>query len=540
MKSTISTILAALLISGCTSLSTSTDRVTASRSQATTGVPYSLPMLQYEVKITRSLTQCYEPDADGKPTTTPHVLFSVKVEATPHHVPGETYLMDFRQLAGFTKITSLTVQNHEATGTLHTLNASAEDRSGQIIAAGVRTAIGVASLIAGIPPVTLPASLNQQMMVVCRPEAQRLLTAVAERGADLRTATTRLEGLTEQVNRLTEQARLNTLSEAGKQELTTLIEQQRQASRAVTSAQTRLEREQQKVTSIVQVRWPREFSDMDENVALDEPGRERLVALLERVPLVDGPNGLANSCGTDENNQPTVLAGCLNARLEVALLLDQLVSPGTAQSTVAGEANGVVDPDADEAPGGVFIRPPVRGRLIACQLRPQTPCSESSPLVLLRSDNASIPQLGQLRFLPFRNEMFQNNALSLTLRTDGSIERFEYKETSARGETAATTAAGVVGQLQGLAQAIRTGNQQEEAAAVAELTAERSAALATLQFEIDRLTRQAQLQQLQQPPAVTELATVQAETQQVAARVALLQALLAERKAAAELAALPQ
>jgi len=514
------------------------DRSTGAHSTlAVTGAPYSLPMLQYEVRVTRTLTQCFEPDAAGQPTTTPHVLFSAKVEATPKYVAGEVYLIDYRALSGFTKITSLAFANHETTGTLHTFNASAEDRSGQIIQSGVRTLTGIASLIAGIPPVAPVAGQEaDRAMLACAPNTQPLVAAVADRTADLKTATTTLERVTERVNLLTEQARLNSISDAGRQELTGpggLLEQQRAGARAVTSAQSRLERALQAVSHTVQIRWPRAFHEATENISLEDPGLGRLADLVRTIAYAPGPNGDENECGTTPGAAPAVIRTCLRTKLNVGLRLEQL-GPVTAPTVLTENDPAVVNPATQAR--GIFIRPPVRGRLMACQLVEEAECSDRSNQVLLRTDDAVVPQLGQLRFLPFENEMFQNNAISLTLRTDGSIERLEYKEVSARGETLASTADSSVGQLRTLAQGLREARSAGEAAAVAELTAERSAALATLQFEIDRITREAQLNNLSNPPSMSQLSSVQAETALVNARVALLQALLAERTATTALA----
>jgi len=538
MKGSVALGLVCLACAGCTSLSTSTDRITADRTQATTGVPYSLPMLQYEVTVTRSLTQCFEPGADGKPTATPHVIFSAKVEAVPKNVPGETYLMDYRALAGYTKITSLAIENYES-GTLHSINASAEDRSGQIIEGAVKTAVSIAMMAGGIPPVAAAGDVPLTavpMMLVCAPGTQQLLDAVADRTADLRTANTTLEGLTERINLLTEQARLNTISEAGKLELTGpggLIEQQRAAARVVATAQTRLSRAQDAVTSTTRLRWPRTLNTSAQDVPLEGDELGRLARLVTRASLVAGENATENECGTDQD-AASVVAQCVGSKLEVGLALESLSPAGGV--TVATAEQGVVDPAGTTPARGIFIRPPVRGRLIACQLGRESVCTDQSRRVLLRTDDAVVPQFGQLRFLPFRNEMFQNNALSVSLRADGSVEKLEYRETSSRGERLATTASGVAGQLQGLAQAIRANDQTQETAAAAAVVAERNEALAALQSEVQRRTVEAQLALLNQPPQTSQLATVQAETAQVNARVALLQALLAERTATNALA----
>ena len=543
MKKTAAALTSLLLATACTtSLSTQTDATTSGQDMATIGVPYSLPLLQYEIKVTRALAQCKQVASDGSRTEEDLVRFSVKVEATPRYIAGETFLIDYRELSGPSKITSFALANHEDTGTLRSINVSAEDRTAQIIANITNTAVGVASLVNGIPlpgandaptSATPPDPLDGKMLA-CTDEAVELLDDVASRTRDLKKATEELKALNDRIKVLVE---LTTgLSEAQKDELNGpdgLIARQRRKAAEVGRAQTALTSAQTKLASIVTFSWPNEPSQKGRLVALDDAGQARVSSLLTLVDRMDTDYGRNNQCDHVEVFQ------CVESRMGVAIELEPLFSGRSRQTDASEETN------PQTASAGLFVRPPNMGRLIACHLDENTyvpldggqntwledqECEETDRTVL-QTDATPVPQLGTLRFFPFENGTFQNNTLSVLLREDGSIEKFEYKETSASGETGTGALNNTVSQIGALATAIRNDREADETAATAAIQAARDEELAVLQFEIDRLTRQRQLEELNTPPQVSELSSIQAETAQAEARAQLLEALLREQEA---------
>jgi hypothetical protein len=546
-----------LTLCGCTSLQTSTAPHTGDTRLAVQGIPYNLPILQYELKITRTLTQCFEPKSDGTPSDNPKVVFAVAIEAVPHYVSGERYMIDYRSLAGFTKITSFSLESHASSGTLKSINATAEDRSAQIISAGIRTGIGIASLAMGIPRVESFSEQEQEQtqkvqVLGCKPAAgsipstQALLDAVREATGKLKAESDLLEGTTRKVQQLTEQARLNQLDESGKKRLQEEIELQRARARAVTAAEATLKRSKDKISSTHHVRWPQRFEIRNASFALSEDavGQLRLPQLLELATRPASRGEQVDLCEAEQGeNNEAAIRRCLGAQLGVDVLLAPVIEirqggPITTRPSNLStqEAAGPWAVDPANSGKGLFVRPPEPGRLLACRRVANATCNQSSSTLLLRTDDAVVPQLGQLIFLPFDNGMFQNNALSLALRTDGSIEKFEYRETSARGEAVANTATDAVSQIQGLVTAIRQGREAEASAEAAAILSQRTEALAALQFEIDRRARETELAALSHTPDVSGLAALQTQTAESNARTALLRALLAERDAEAALA----
>ena len=125
---------------GCTtSLGLTADIRTESKTRAIAGVSYSLPMLQYELSIVRTLVQCERPkikngsiqykidansqpitDANGNkvPETYDEIAFTISATAKETQIPAETYLIDHTSLAAETKTSSISIEFHEETGSL--------------------------------------------------------------------------------------------------------------------------------------------------------------------------------------------------------------------------------------------------------------------------------------------------------------------------------------------------------------------------------------------------------------------------------------
>jgi hypothetical protein len=131
------------------------------------------------------------------------------------------------------------------------------------------------------------------------------------------------------------------------------------------------------------------------------------------------------------------------------------------------------------------------------------PCSDGDREPLHRSDWITAPQLGQLRFIPFTNGPFQNNALSLTLAEDGTITKMQYAEKSAILAGALASASSAASAIQAYekqrdadraqaltaARAEATYQRGEVTYQRSEVTAARTEEIAAIQFEIDKNTK---------------------------------------------------
>ncbi|MCJ7421371.1 hypothetical protein [Sphingomicrobium astaxanthinifaciens] len=530
MRKTVLLLSAAslALTSGCaTSLHTERDYRFTDEA-AVLGVPYHLPMLQYEVTLTTTLASCEGLTKDGKPDGNPNVRLLSKVEATPHHVPGETYLLDYRQLSNWAKTSSFELTDHEKTGTLATLNASAEDRSAQIFGSVVETVIGMAALGAGIPKVETTAANGEKEVknvpvLECSEYAKKALAALREQtetvetlGGKLKVVTAQIEKLNNHSGALAETEKTNLLKAGG------LLDQQKHLTTALKAARATLLQQQRDLGIVRTIRWPSKFSrENKESFSMDEQSRARLAKLVAIKEIPETTRTTQVECKAEETG-----VECLTRGTGITLSIDPLTTQ--AVRSVASRRRDQQDQEASNrwaydparAQAGLFVRPPGRGQLVARRTGDGTE--------LLRGKVQAVPQLGQLRLLPFSNGRLENNALTLELRTDGAIKSIKYEDKAAAGEVAAKAAADAVGQFGALAQALRDDREADAAAALAQIEADRDAELAALQFEIDRETKEQALLQLKAGPEVSPTAAYEAQTAAAEARTVLLNALVAE------------
>lgn len=153
--------LAALLAGGCTTqIATRPDLTMTAPNGAMIGIPYNLPMLQYKIDVTRTLSACpsrvmmpAEQEAANRQElfVDPTLAFAIKVVAAPRYVRGETYIVDYRPLSSMLKQTSFEMTTFAGTGNLKTINVSADDKSGDVLKAAAQIGLSVAALAGGGP-----------------------------------------------------------------------------------------------------------------------------------------------------------------------------------------------------------------------------------------------------------------------------------------------------------------------------------------------------------------------------------------------------
>lgn len=534
MRTCFIAVVTSCLLSGCTSLSSRED-LRPAEGAALTGVPYSLPMLQYELALTRSLAQCVDP-VSGKP----HVKFTLTVEATPRYPAGETYVIDYRDLAGWTKITALTVEFQENSNILKSVNASAEDRSAAIIGNAVKSSLGIASLIGGIPLPSGAPLINGHPapatgMLVCAEDrkdasgkiikgAQSKLDAVTLAADDVKNKTAALKALTAAVDALS--ARQSALSDADRADLTKKLREQQAAIKALAKSNEALAEVRSAISYTFKTAWPRSFKEEDKAFPAEGPGLAKLAALVTWTTADGSPNAVDNRC----DNQAQA-GECISRKLDAFAMLWPNNEDGRAEADGPTARNSPTVQVAKARVGGLLVRPPVHGRLIVCAAS-DIGCTEDSEKLVFRGDDVAIPQLGSLRFLPFRNEMFQNNALTLAVTATGQLAKVEYKNSKAQGEELSSTVLGAVNDLRGFMDARVAHRVAEEKSARDELAAERADELAAIQFEIDKAKKLKEEIDAKSPAADnSSIVSLQAQTAEINARVALLQAQLAERQA---------
>lgn len=160
-------LLLVIASAGCTHLAVSPDRVVGDdKDQAISGVPYALPMLQYEMKVSRTLTACAESvdlpaGDDGKPGQyrTDGAQLALAITATGALIPGERYRVDYSKLDSAFKTTNFAIEYQTGSEILKSVNVSVEDHTGEVIANSVKAGLAAASVLAGPPGVATAAAL---------------------------------------------------------------------------------------------------------------------------------------------------------------------------------------------------------------------------------------------------------------------------------------------------------------------------------------------------------------------------------------------
>ncbi len=164
--------MASLLLGGCgASLQSRVDSMVEARpgrAEPLVGATYSLPMLAYELKITRSLAACPGPVAltvgnDDKPMVfdavwTGEIDAPVLVQATPRSLPGERFRYDPGKLKAISKTTAFKMTYHPGGDRLAGINATLDDQTGAILGDVAKAGLAVASVALG--PATGGASLS--------------------------------------------------------------------------------------------------------------------------------------------------------------------------------------------------------------------------------------------------------------------------------------------------------------------------------------------------------------------------------------------
>jgi hypothetical protein len=499
----------AISAGGCTtSLSTEPDVYrTATPTSALKGIPYSLPMQQYDVTVTRTLTACPEgipaPAATAADPATKRkdLTFSVVAEATPLIVAGEHYLIDYSALSNMMKTTSFAIEHYEKSRTLKSINVSADDKTDEVLKAVAKTALSIAS-IASPPNVVFGESapptrtLTTTPKVMCTEEAEKLLATSKAAKSDLETKTGLLTDTTAEISKL---ALLGAVSDAQKDRLFGLMQEQRLRSDAVDAARKALAKALEDLTITHKQRWPLAFNETRAESPLSDPMKVKLaMKLLEvRNTIVDPNKPVQDKC---EGTEADVLE-CVVPKLATYLRLEPIdgaTAPCDPAKPLVGcsiSRTGYEARDA-AADAGIFVRPPIDGRLVIC--KETEGCDSQSEAAILRGDAMPIPQLGQLRFLPFKNEIFENNQLALHLRENGMIEKFEYQNKSA-AQRAALAASDIGSQIEKYYDERRAEEKQAAKDARELLAATRAEEAAVIQQQITLLTKEKELDSLKNP-----------------------------------------
>lgn len=470
-----------VVLAGCTSLDAV--RVTADTKELpAAGAPYSLPFTQYEITVTRRLKACVD---DKK---NPALVVATTATAAPVQLPDPVrqYVIDFDSLQSAFKKTNLTVDYHP-NGGIKSINAAAEDRTGQAILS-VAKAVGTIAVVA--------AGAGGVRASACEKDIATLVdTTIPGLESDIKTQTAEVTELTADVDRLTAMA--TAMGKAwGKTEqkaMGTAIGKLITAKRALAAKNESLQSALKGVTHVVKVKWP---ANGDERIS--PPGT---VASL--------PVELIAKWGTPDDEARLIREA--DARFEI-VAGTQIGNPTYCTPACPGDASA-----------GLKYRMPSRGTLVVHWQR-TTPTGKQTQEKESVWEGM-IPQLGPVFTLPLKSVPFSNRKLVATFDEAGLPTSLGVESVAATAETAASTFESLVAQ----AASVRAQLKPSE---LDELKAQTELLKARKELE----TAQKALQPTAQDPTAQAIAAFQADTALKQAEQANLEATraLAEARAASQ------
>lgn len=374
-------MLAVSALSGCVgTLDTLPNRQFTAADGALRGISYALPKARYAVTLTRTLAECPVGLVDNNPTA---LKFSVSAVATPTMVAGESYTIDYEKLPGWLRTANFEIK-HYPNGTLKSLGAGAEDKTGEVINSVAKTAFSLASVF-GLSSGDAPLTATPPAQIVrCTVEAEKAVTAARTVERDLKQITARLSGYEKEGERLRAAGAARLIDAAGRQRFLTLLDDINLAEAEI----ERLKREQgdlaKKLGVVDEIDWNGGVTAPDYNrpYPLSPAQRAKLTKLLlVAAPDADYPTDEAEakrqSLMTACYNAAADIDNCLNQQLALrsGLYLEEDLPECGADGAHALECRSqVADTDTayraardSEPDGGIFVRGPQVGRVLFCR-----------------------------------------------------------------------------------------------------------------------------------------------------------------------------
>lgn len=480
----------ALSVGACTT-DLDVTKVAAGNQPPASSWTYFLPFEQFDLTATRTFTGC---DAA---TGNPKLSLAVAGTASVQPDPDQFYSIDPFSLASPTKIWDLKISWFTTSGTpspatapakssgasalggtaaagtqttqpaaapteswmLHSINASAEDRTAQTITAALTSIGTLATTIAAHGTGAAAAPICGANGTVNDPALSTALAAKKGLDAAVQAANDRVASATQRLNLMTSlssaggsrlDAATITLLAGGTEAVTKAVTAQKKAAQNAAANQAKL-------TATYQFTWPRNGELTNGVQQIKVPGGKEAVFKLLHVAL------------TPKDADQDLLA---SLRMELVQQPAKFV-PGAAQALE-----------------GIRYRAPVGGHLIVCMTPPPAEgkgietadgalACDRAPVTgdYVQDDSSrpiwsgATPQLGQIMALPYHNGPFQNNLMAATFNPDGSLASAEYGAKTATAETIASTLSDSSKALSSGIKGVVTGPTTYEQAQVAAYTA---------------------------------------------------------------------
>ncbi len=488
------TVLLVLMLAGCnTHLRV---KYASNSGNAERGHIYYLPRTEVAIELERELRNCEVSESQIDLEITLRATLTARILPDRNHA----YVIDYMTTKKGMKSTNYTVENYP-NGTLKSINASIDDRTGVVLQNTIR---GMLQLAGGFTSLTgTEAAAQTQPQELCKSEINILLEERKALDKNLNAWPTERQRLEETVAQRTKtletkRAELDEAKAGGKtggaldeyeKAVETAAANKSQAEAALNKAKaeaaskkTRRDRLRARLTVTTKVHFIPE-EDSNKPIPGSESARDQWFDSTGLQSYCSNERGLVrNDC--DEENTLNAL------RAYAAVYVPSGHSDGNGSKIQCQ-----TEPEGGDGGGdlckGVIYRQPATGLLLACS-RKECLRSDGKLQVLsenlIASQDVVIPQLGVPAFLPLSNSAFQNNNLQATFAENGVLTKVTYSS-NARAEAAAGAFEGSASDVASFLDARREAEKEKRGKAAAELLAEkeRVAAQLALEQEIKKL-----------------------------------------------------
>lgn len=382
-----------VLASGCTTM-IKVEPITNTASTAV-GVVYFLPMVEYEIALTRQLTRCDSPNE----TTVPEPQVGIKFTAvlTTRYVqdPSKAFQIQYDALSGPTKTTNVAIELYD-NGTLKSINAEAKDETRQILANVVSglSSFALATAGKGLAPLGAPGDKGVRKPELCHLAIRNALETIGK-VEDL------ISGL--------EVAIVGLKSD---------IQDNQKFPAKLKDLRIRLDVAEKELAGLGKQRKSVLDKLVDQQVYLLRPTISR-----QTLPLAPS-DGLLRKWFTQE----AVTEGIVVAAASASAAVEAGAAPNAIAQPV-GTVSCPADDNSVKSCKPIYYRQPAEGIVRICR---STSCYDASgnprpDIYMLHVAATTVPQLGVLSTLSFKNGPFEDNSLKLIFRPSGSLEKLEAK-----------------------------------------------------------------------------------------------------------------
>lgn len=365
------------------------------------GAPYFLTFTQFDIVVTRRVASCW----DDAGVAQLKIAVETKASGREARDPERHYVIDFAKLQSIFKSTDMSVEYYD-TGGIKSVNAAAEDRSGEVISSLASSAVKIAVGTVGVGGAANGA---------CKQAVADAVKDVEKFEIEVMQKTKAVDVATVELDRLTSMAAVMGESWSVKERRlhANQISQLSQAKADLTSVQESLAEKLKEISLVSKVRWPK--------------SGEVFNSQTEGKPLVEGlTSEQINKWGSPGNDD-------LGKQTEVWARLE---------SDVPARSKPCPVPCADDAFKGLKYRIPVPGRLVLGSWKKSDDGKRIEEDVVSRED-AMISQMGSVFTVPLRSTAFSNKTIVATFNEAGVPSKVGLKA-SASAELAASTVESLV------------------------------------------------------------------------------------------------